>query len=109
MVTLLNYLLPEDEVALDMAIKEAAGFRDLPAKELSVEGIQLLDSISSVYQMEHKLQDSSERWATERCERLPEGLPNQASTAVSTLLVSERKFSGTESVQINEKLINREN
>ena len=46
MVTLLNYLLPEDEVALDMAIKEAAGFRDLPAKELSVEGIQLLDSIS---------------------------------------------------------------
>ena len=28
---------------------------------------------------------------------------------VSTLIVSERKYSGTESVQINEKLIQREN
>ena len=108
MVTLLNYLLAEDEVALDVAIKEAAGFSDLPAKELSVEGIQLLDSISSVYQMEHESQDISEKWATERCGSLPEGLPNPTSTAVSTLLVSERKFSGTESVQIKEKLINRE-
>lgn len=99
-----NFQLVEDEEAgLDLAIEEAAGFNNPSAKQLSVERIQVLDTVSSVYETEHESQGSSEK-----CGRLPEGLPNKKSTVVSALLVSERKFSGTESVQINEKLINRE-
>lgn len=86
-----------DEIALDAAIIEAAGLENT---ELVVERIQLQNPTN--IDCEDRTKELNQ------CENLNPASSSIATT-VSTLLVSERTCSGTESVQISEKLISREN
>ena len=79
--------MADDEDALNEAIIDAAKLEYKQHSELAVESILFNSDIS-----EKEILDTSKDVST-----------------ISTLIVSERKYSGTESVQIDEKLINREN
>ena len=97
--TTIEQLGEDDETALDAAIADAAGLEH-NEKYLAVKSIQVDVNLNN-----SKMQDQ---------ENIHEGgeLHQESSEApvnISALLISERKCSGTESVQINEKLINREN
>ena len=92
-----SQLIVDDESALDAAIEDAAGLKEKQAENLMVTSIQLNQPVGeSIQELDSKLSESlSQNSATQK------GI-------VSALLVSERQYSGTESVQISEKLINRE-
>ena len=93
--------LSEDETALNAAIADAAGLELNECKHFTVASIEVdTASPNSKTHELHKNADNSGGFHQDSSNN-----PN----IVSALLVSERKFSGTESVQISEKLINREN
>jgi len=85
-----------NETALDAAIRDAAGLEDKENTELLVESIQI-GSPTNNEQGNPANSSEGENLST-----------SNSDTTVSTLLVSERTCSGTESVQITEKLIKRE-
>ena len=91
----------EEDFALNQAIIDAARLEYKDHADLAVDSI-LIDNISPENESgtHQNNQDKEEMEAQDA---------SNDTTTVSTLIVSERKYSGTESVQINEKLINREN
>ena len=91
----------DEDDALNRAIIDAAKLEYKQHSELAVESI-LVDNNFEESDSRNKLDNLN----TSEKETLD---TSKDVTTVSTLIVSERKYSGTESVQINEKLINREN
>ena len=91
----------DEEDALNEAIIDAAKLEYKQHSELAVESIlieNILEKSDSRNQLDNS--DISEKEILDTSKDV---------STISTLIVSERKYSGTESVQIDEKLINREN
>jgi len=84
----------DDDSALDDAIMDAAGLKDKEYQNLAVESIEVDNTSHS-----HNLQDHPEDSKT-----FEESNPDSSSSAatVSTILGSERKSNGAESVQITD-------
>ena len=91
----------EEDFALNQAIIDAARLEYKEHADLAVDSI-LIDNVSP--EIESRTHQNNQH----KDEREAKDASNVTNT-VSTLIVSERRYSGTESVQINEKLINREN
>lgn len=89
----------EEDFALNQAIIDAARLEYKEHADLAVDSI-LIDNFSPEIESGTH-QNNQDKKETQYA--------SNDTTTVSTLIVSERKYSGTESVEINEKLINREN
>jgi len=89
----------EEDFALNQAIIDAARLEYKEHADLAVDSI-LIDNISPEIESGAH-QNNQDKMETQ--------VASNDTNTVSTLIVSERRYSGTESVQINEKLINREN
>ena len=93
--------LSDEDNALNQAIIDAAKLDNKEHADLAVESILISNNSPNIESTTHHLN------VEEKTQETLDSF-NDVST-VSTLIVSERKYSGTESVQINEKLIQREN
>ena len=91
----------EEDFALNQAIIDAARLEYKEHADLAVDSI-LIDNISP------EIESRTHQNDQDKGEKETQDASNDTTT-ISTLIVSERRYSGTESVQINEKLINREN
>ena len=89
----------EEDFALNQAIIDAARLEYKEHADLAVDSI-LIDNISPEIESGSH-QNNQDKMETQ--------VTSNDTNTVSTLIVSERRYSGTESVQINEKLIQREN
>ena len=96
-----NEQLSDEDNALNQAIIDAAKLDNKEHADLAVESILISNNSPYIESKTHHLN------VEEKTQETLDSF-NDVSTA-STLIVSERKYSGTESVQINEKLIQREN